>query len=124
MCERGWLDVVTALLQRCQITMSLRRYRNAEAISSTAVPSTWWDGRTCTFVSDAKYSGSPTNAFPTPTSISFSPTPRRWLAIAAWMTRRGGRSSPHGRLSGVRVERDGCDVEQFGIAHRIPPEHR
>ena len=50
MCERGWLDVVTALLQRCQITMSLRRYRNAEAISSTAVPSTWWDGRTCTFV--------------------------------------------------------------------------
>ena len=60
MCERGCLDVVTALRQRCWATMSLRGYRNAEAISSTAVPSTWWDGRTCTFVGDAENGSSGT----------------------------------------------------------------
>ena len=41
-------------------TWRVVRGRNAEAISSTAVPSTWWDGRTCTFVGDAKNGSSGT----------------------------------------------------------------
>ena len=69
---------------------------------------TWWHGRDCQFVGDAKYtSASRMRVCPTPTCINCSPTsPRSICRVDCWSTRKARRRRRHSsvRHSDKRLE--------------------
>ena len=79
-------DFVTQTLRE-ELQVSDRVFRSDDRVSDVCLDEahrvplkpdlSWWDGRTCTFVGDAKYRRITDERVPTPISISFSPTQRR-----------------------------------------------